>query len=51
MRAFLAKNNAVTMSQPPYLPDMAPCKKEKLKGLSFFKHRNKKAKGYPTNRV
>ena len=42
VREFLAKNNTVTMSQPPYSPDMAPCDfflfpkiKRTLKGRSF----------------
>ena len=25
LREFLAKNNTVTMPQPPYSPDIAPC--------------------------
>lgn len=39
---FLAKNNSVTMPQPPYSPDMAPCEfflfpkiKRTLKGRCF----------------
>ena len=42
VRPFLAKNNTVTMPQPPYSPDMAPCDfflfpkiKKTLKGRRF----------------
>ncbi|XP_033610182.1 uncharacterized protein LOC111871520 isoform X2 [Cryptotermes secundus] len=42
VREFLAKNNTVTMPQPPYSPDMAPCDfflfpkiKRTLKGRRF----------------
>ena len=42
VREFLAKNNTVTMPQPPYSPDMAPCHfflypkiKRTLKGRRF----------------
>ena len=45
VREFLAKNNTVTMPQPPYSPDMAPCdfpifnNKENFKEPSFYSHR------------
>ena len=42
VREFLAKNNTVTVPQPPYSPDMAPCDffllqkiKRTLKGRRF----------------